>query len=409
MRLSTCRFDYYPALASTLIASCAAVAQTRPAAPAQPKMITISEGTDMAATVSPDQKTIIMDLQGLLYSLPIAGGKAKQISTPYDEDSHPAWSPKHDVVAIQSYAGGTFHIWTILPDGRQRKQITKGHGDDREPSISPDGTTIAFASDRAFKGSYDIWTVDIATGALKQITSNEADEFGPSWSPDGAQIAFVQNIGDKRLLRVMSVRDGKLAGGVDLDGQRMRRLEWADNKNLLITTSYSGAPSMVVTQLIGEVRELTLLNTATHKYLVLPNWKQASYATRSVEIGRYQVRRLNGRTELFLALREGIVRIDLDSGARQVVWRTYYNDLGYNWVVGTNGHVAAFETNDPAQQRWTLRGHVNGALHPIASGTGFIDTTFEGYGPNADSELIEQLQDGNPTWRLRCKISTGNV
>jgi len=45
-------------------------------------------------------------------------------------------------------------------------------------------------------------------------------------------------------------------------------------------------------------------------------------------------------------------------------------------------------------------GHVNGALHPIASGTGFIDTTFEGYGPNADSELIEQLQDGKPTWRL---------
>jgi hypothetical protein len=46
-----------------------------------------------------------------------------------------------------------------------------------------------------------------------------------SVSPDGAQIAFVQNIGDKRLLRVMSVRDGELAGGVDLDGQRTRRLE----------------------------------------------------------------------------------------------------------------------------------------------------------------------------------------
>jgi len=89
-----------------------------------------------------------------------------------------------------------------------------------------------------------------------------------SVSPEWREIAFVQNIGDKRLLRVMSVRDGKLAGGVDLDGQRMRRLEWADNKNLLITTSYSGAPPMVVTQLIGEVRELTLLNTATHKYIV---------------------------------------------------------------------------------------------------------------------------------------------
>ena len=38
-----------------------------------------------------------------------------------------------------------------------------------------------------------------------------------SLSPDGAQIAFVQTVGDKRLLRVVSVRDGKLAGGVELD------------------------------------------------------------------------------------------------------------------------------------------------------------------------------------------------
>ena len=221
-----------------------------------------------------------------------------------------------------------------------------------------------------------------------------------SVSPDGAQIAFVQSVGDKRLLKVMSVRDGKLAAWVDLSEERMRRLEWADNKNLLITTSYSGAPPMVVTQRIGEVRELRLLNTATHELIVLPNWKQASYPRRFVEIGRYQVRRLNGRTELFLAFRQGILRIDLDSGVRQVVWRNYYDDLGYNWVIGTNGRVAADETNDPARQRWTLRGHVNGALHPIASGTGFIDTTIEGYGPNADSELIEQLQDGKPTWRL---------
>jgi dipeptidyl aminopeptidase/acylaminoacyl peptidase len=221
-----------------------------------------------------------------------------------------------------------------------------------------------------------------------------------SLSPDGAQIAFVQTVGDKPLLRVMSVRDGKLTSSLDLDGERMRRLEWADNKNLLITTSYSGAPPMVVTQLIGEVRELRLLNTATHELIVLPNWRQASYPTRFVEVGRYQVRRLNGRTELFLDLRRSILRIDLDSGVSQVVRRKSYHDLGYNWVVGTNGHVAADETNDPAQQRWTLRGRVNGALHPVASGTGFINTTFEGYGPTADSELIEQLQDGKPTWRL---------
>src|SRR5260370_32546764 len=115
-------------------------------------MITVSEGRDMAVTLAPDHKTIIMDLQGLLYTMPIHGGAAKQISTPYQEASHPDWSAKGDLVAIQSYASGTFHIWTMHPDGSGLKQITSGHGDDREPRISPDAASILFTSDRAFKG-----------------------------------------------------------------------------------------------------------------------------------------------------------------------------------------------------------------------------------------------------------------
>jgi Tol biopolymer transport system component len=186
----------YVALAIALTMPFVVSAQSRSTSdPVKSKTITLSEGTDMAATISPDHKTMLVDLQGLLYSIPMTGGSAKQVSTPYDEDSHPDWSPKGGLIAVQSYAGGTFHIWTMLPDGTRRRQITAGHGDDREPSISPDGTTIAFASDRAFKGSYDIWTVNLRNGALKQITKSSDDEFEPTWSPDGASIAFVSGTG----------------------------------------------------------------------------------------------------------------------------------------------------------------------------------------------------------------------
>jgi Tol biopolymer transport system component len=196
MYRATCRLNSYVALLIALTISFATSKQAWSAAiPVQSKTITVSEGTDMAVTVSPDNQTIIMDLQGLLYSMAMAGGAAKQISTPYDEASHPDWSAKGGIVAIQSYTGGTFHIWTMLPDGTRRKQITTGHGDDREPSISPDGTTIAFASDRAFNGSYDIWTVDLVTGMQKRITSSDADEFEPTWSPDGTSLAFVSGAG----------------------------------------------------------------------------------------------------------------------------------------------------------------------------------------------------------------------
>ena len=44
------------------------------------KSISVTEGTDMAATVSPDHKTIILDLQEALWSLPISGGQAKRLT-----------------------------------------------------------------------------------------------------------------------------------------------------------------------------------------------------------------------------------------------------------------------------------------------------------------------------------------
>ena len=162
----------------------------------------------MQVTVSPNHKTLLADIQGILYSMPFAGGMAKPVTAPLQEASHPDWSAKGDLVALQSYFGGTFHIWTMHPDGTGLKQLTSGHGDDREPRISPDGTRIAFTSDRAFEGSYDIWTVEIGTGKLKRITSAAADEFGPAWSPDGSAIAFISGTVSRasRLNRSISAR-----------------------------------------------------------------------------------------------------------------------------------------------------------------------------------------------------------
>src|SRR6185369_396734 len=200
------------------------IALAAPASPAsQAKTITVGEGTDMQVTISPDHKTILADIQGLIFSIPFTGGAGKQLTQPIQEASHPDWSSKGDVVALQCYAGGTFHIWTMKPDGSSLKQITTGHGDDREPRISPDGTTIAFASDRAFKGSYDIWTVKTDGSGLKQITSAPADEYEPNWSPDAKRLAFVSGTGIQgKSIESIDLSDGKQTTIITVDTTKGR-------------------------------------------------------------------------------------------------------------------------------------------------------------------------------------------
>jgi Tol biopolymer transport system component len=180
-------------LAAVLFAGVAAVPS---GSSSSTNSLVFQEGTNIAATASPDGMTVIMDLQNNLWSLPIGGGKARKLTDDFLEPSRPNWSPTGDLVAFQSYTTGTFHIWVMKPDGTGLHQLTDGHGDDREPRFSPDGKRIAFSSDRAFAGTYDVWVVEVATGALTRWTpSDTTDEFEPSWTPDGKEIVFISGIG----------------------------------------------------------------------------------------------------------------------------------------------------------------------------------------------------------------------
>jgi Tol biopolymer transport system component len=219
--------------------------------------VVVTEATNSAATISPDRRTIVMDVQGVLWSFDSSGGNGRQLTDPLLEAARPDFSPRGDLVAFQAYAGGTFHIWVMRLDGTGVRQITNGHGDDREARFSPDGTKIAFSSDRAFNGSYDIWVVDVGSGALTQWTNTggtttpptpaSVDEFEPSWSPDGQKIAFV--VGSGATGTTIEARDATgtqtvlatAAAGTRVnspsyspDGTRVAYLQFGSNKSNLM-------------------------------------------------------------------------------------------------------------------------------------------------------------------------------
>ncbi len=218
------------------------------------RTVVVSEGTNLSATVSRDRKTIIVDLQENLWSLPMNGGSSKRLTDPLLEPSHPDWSSKGDAVAFQSFKGGTFHIWMMKPNGSGIRQLTDGHGDDRDPRFSPDGTRVAFASDRAFKGNYDIWVVEIATGKLTQWTSDPADEFEPCWSPDGTEIALASGTGPiaNAIRAVKSSGDARLILTAP-EGSRLDSPSWApDGKRIAyVQIAANKAHLMVSGQQVG--------------------------------------------------------------------------------------------------------------------------------------------------------------
>jgi len=88
------------------------------------------------------------------------------------------------------------HLWVVSVPGGEAKQITEGQDwNDTDPQWSPDGTRIAFVSDRTGKAyddshNTDIWVIPAAGGNLTKISDHAFEDENPRWSPDGKQILF---------------------------------------------------------------------------------------------------------------------------------------------------------------------------------------------------------------------------
>ena len=117
-----------------------------------------------------------------------AGGANQERLTNHPAfDIEPDWSPDGTKIAFASdRKGGRFQIHVMDAGGLNPIQLTEGPGQKRHPNWSPDGGRIAFNVD---DWAEDYISVMDADGDNRERLEDQA--WQPSWSPDGKQIAFV--------------------------------------------------------------------------------------------------------------------------------------------------------------------------------------------------------------------------
>jgi len=244
-----------------------------PPGPKQTVKLDTRTGTWMTVDVSPDGKTLLFDLLGDLYLLPMEGGEARPLTHSMAWENQARFSPDGKRIAFMSDSGGGDNIWIMDADGANPRQVTRedfrllsnpawhpggeyvvarkhytgtrslgagelwmyhvagGKGqqlvekanwqkDLGEPAFAPGGRHLYYSQDTtpgpqfeynrdAHGQIFEILRMDLKTGRTEPFVSGSGGSIRPTPSPDGRHLAFVRRVGMQSTLFLKDLSSGR--------------------------------------------------------------------------------------------------------------------------------------------------------------------------------------------------------
>lgn len=197
------------------------------------RQLTDFDATAFYPSLSPDGTIIYFSSRQSgnfeIYSIPVNGGNSKRLTNGIGSLYAPELSPNGEWIVFAKQGDG---LWLMRPDGKNPRPLTDR--DDIDPTWSPDGLMIAFASSRA--GDRQLFVMNADGTNIRQVTSLDNMGGRSTWSPDGTRLAFYRGSRGDRNIYIINV-DGtglvQLTNGGDNLGP-----SWSPDGNWIAFTSF---------------------------------------------------------------------------------------------------------------------------------------------------------------------------